>query len=174
MTTFLSPLFHRSLFYASIPVGVGLSLLHPSSPFCAAPIQCQYVAPYRSPHGSPDSGWALDPNTDPLLQKQGKTGPRNSNGWLNASTLRQLSLGSVLGVLAGLGLRIFSKALVVLLGVGVVVVEWAASKGYNLIPVHGLQKYVKGVDLERAVHQNVAFKISFGATMALAAFSKLQ
>ncbi|KAL1878960.1 hypothetical protein Plec18167_004255 [Paecilomyces lecythidis] len=174
MTTFLSPLLHRPLLYASIPVGVGLSLLHPSSPFRAAPIQCQYVSPYPNIHASQDSGWAFDPKTEPLLQKQGKTGPRNSSGWLNASTLRQLSLGSVLGVLAGLGLRAFSKALVVLLGVGVVVVEWAASKGYNLIPVHRLQKYAKGIDLERAVHQNVAFKISFGATMALAAFSKLQ
>jgi hypothetical protein len=43
-----------------------------------------------------------------------------------------------------------------------------------LLPLRRLQKYVKGVDLERAVRDNVAFKISFGASMALAAFAQLQ
>jgi hypothetical protein len=35
-----------------------------------------------------------------------------------------------------------------------------------------MQKYVKGVDLQKAVSRNVPFKISFGATMALAAFAQ--
>lgn len=37
--------------------------------------------------------------------------------------MRQVSLGSVLGLVAGVGLRAFSKALVVILGMGVVLVE---------------------------------------------------
>lgn len=37
--------------------------------------------------------------------------------------MRQVSLGSVLGLLVGVGLRAFSRALVVLLGIGVVAVE---------------------------------------------------
>jgi uncharacterized membrane protein (Fun14 family) len=40
--------------------------------------------------------------------------------------MRQISLGSVLGLAAGLGLRIFSKALVFVLGVGIVLVEVSA------------------------------------------------
>lgn len=37
--------------------------------------------------------------------------------------MRQISLGSVLGVLAGLGLRAVSRVLVFAVGVGIVVVE---------------------------------------------------
>lgn len=109
-------------------LGVGLSLsLYPLSPFRAPPMQCQYTAPYYRPESqtSPDSGWAMDAQ-DPLLRKQGTT--RNSNhttggGILTASNMRQVSLGSVLGLVVGVGLRAFSRVLVVLLGMGIVAVE---------------------------------------------------
>lgn len=48
--------------------------------------------------------------------------------------------------------------------------QWAASYGYNIIPYGRLQKYVTSVDLRSVVQDNVAFKISFGTTFALAAF----
>ncbi len=48
--------------------------------------------------------------------------------------------------------------------------QYAARKGYNFIPVERLQRYVKNVDLRSAVHDNVAFKISFGVMLALSAF----
>lgn len=51
-------------------------------------------------------------------------------------------------------------------------VQWAAAKGYNVIPVDRLQRLVKGVNLQKAVSQHKPFKISFGATMALAAFAQ--
>lgn len=65
-----------------------------------------------------ETGWAIDAN-DPLIQKQGKTG----HNYSRARTMRQVSLGSVLGLLVGVGLRAFSRVLVVLLGIGVVAVE---------------------------------------------------
>jgi len=37
--------------------------------------------------------------------------------------MKQVSLGSVLGLVAGVGLRAFSRVLVVLIGMGVVFVE---------------------------------------------------
>lgn len=37
--------------------------------------------------------------------------------------MKQVSLGSVLGLVAGVGLRAFSRVLVVILGMGVVLVE---------------------------------------------------
>ncbi|KAH8433130.1 uncharacterized protein LDX57_010764 [Aspergillus melleus] len=155
---------------AILGVGLGLGLsLSPSSPFRSTPMQCQYTAPYPRTTASAESGWAID-SQDPLLQKQGTTGP--ASGIFTASNMRQVSLGSVLGLVAGVGLRAFSKALVVLLGMGVVVVEWAAAKGYNILPLQKMQKYVKGVDLQKAVSKQIPFKLSFGATMALAAFAQ--
>lgn len=104
---------------AVLGVGLGLSL-SPLSPFRSAPMQCQYSAPYYRPESqaSPDSGWTVDRN-DPVLLKQGAT----KSGWLTASNMRQVSLGSVLGLVVGMGLRAFSRVLVVLLGMGVVFVE---------------------------------------------------
>ncbi|KAL1974561.1 hypothetical protein VTN31DRAFT_4765 [Thermomyces dupontii] len=67
------------------------------------------------------------------------------------------------GVFEGIG--VFS-------GVGIVLVEWAASKGYHLLPLNRLQRLVKGVDVKRAVTEHVPFKASFGATMAMAAFAQ--
>ncbi|PLB34086.1 uncharacterized protein BDW47DRAFT_83485 [Aspergillus candidus] len=161
--------------------GLGLSLaLHPLSPLRtpSTPIQCQYSAPY-SRHGdsSSDPSWTFN-DQDPLFRKQGSTHPAasgtttQSGGILTASNMRQVSLGSVLGLVAGVGLRAFSRVFVVLLGMGVVVVEWAAAKGYNVLPVKRMQKYVKSYDLQRVVSRHIPFKMTFGATMALAAFAQ--
>lgn len=111
---------------AVLGVGLGLSLsLHPLSPFRASPMQCQYSAPYYRPdsQASPDSPWAMN-SQDPLLRKQGTTRPQSTgSGLLTASNMRQVSMGSVLGLVVGVGLRAFSRALVVLIGMGVVVIE---------------------------------------------------
>jgi hypothetical protein len=48
--------------------------------------------------------------------------------------------------------------------------QWASSYGIHIIPYNCLQKYVTSIDLRPAVQDNVAFKISFGTTFALAAF----
>ncbi|RAH81857.1 hypothetical protein BO86DRAFT_362515 [Aspergillus japonicus CBS 114.51] len=143
-------------------LGLGLTVLHPLSPFRAAPLQCQYSAPA----GPPEPNWTV-PSSDPAIRKQGRTGPI-----LTASNMRQVSLGSVLGLVVGVGLRAFSRVLVVLIGMGIVAVEWAAAKGYNILPVNTLQRYVKRVDLQGAVSKHIPFKLSFGVTMGLAAFAQ--
>lgn len=105
-----------------IGTGIGLSLLVPSSPFRAAPVQCQYTAPYYNQNASPESGYSLA--SSGLATKQGRTGSSQpGTGLLNARYMRQISLGSVLGLATGLGLRVFSKALVFVLGVGIVLIE---------------------------------------------------
>lgn len=153
-----------------VGLGISAATLHPLSPFRAAPMQCQYSAPFSQTQG--ESSWATKPE-EVLLQKQGRTSPVQREGrFLNKENMRQVSLGSVLGLVAGVGLRAFSKALVVILGMGVVLIEYAASKGYNILPLHRLQKYVKNVDLQRAMSEKRPFKMSFGATMALAAFAQ--
>ncbi|KAJ5833508.1 FUN14 family protein [Penicillium riverlandense] len=133
-------------------LGLGLTIglsaattlhLHPYSPFRAAPMQCQYTAPYSRPdtQTNPDNGWAVHAN-DPILQKQGTTQTTSRSsifaGFLSAQTMRQ----------------------------------WAASKGYNILPINRMQKYVKKVDLRRAMSEHRPFKMSFGTVMALAAFAQ--
>jgi hypothetical protein len=95
-----------------VSLGLSAATLHPSSPFRTAPMRCDYAQPapvyQKSVFHSDSAG-----------QKQKPT----RNGLLNPQTMRQVSLGSVLGLVAGVGLRAFSKALVVLLGMAVVLVE---------------------------------------------------
>ncbi|KAK5112679.1 hypothetical protein LTR85_011190 [Meristemomyces frigidus] len=98
----------------------------------------------------------------PVIKKDGK---------LNANAVRQLSAGSIIGLLAGLGVSTFSKTLAILLGLLVVGVQVAESYGLHLIPYRRLQGYAKNVDLRSAVQDNVAFKISFGTMFALSGFS---
>ncbi|KAL9008182.1 MAG: hypothetical protein Q9173_006668, partial [Seirophora scorigena] len=74
-----------------------------------------------------------------------------------ARIIRQLSLGSVLGVAAGVAVSTFSRALGLLLGLGVVIV----------------QRYVKGINLQSVVEENPALKLSFGLTFALASMARL-
>ena len=50
-------------------------------------------------------------------------------------------------------------------------IQYLASHGYNVIPTTKLQRYVKGIDLRSAVEDNVAFKLSFGLTFALASLA---
>ena len=77
------------------------------------------------------------------------------------------------GLVAGLGVSVFSKTLVVLIGLLIAGVQTAESWGLHLVPYRRLQGYVKGVDLRSAVQDNVAFKVSFGLMFALSAFAQL-
>lgn len=106
---------------AAVGIGLGLSFSLPSfSPFRSSPMLCQYAAPYyrTDSAAASETGWSIDPN-DPLLRKQGRT----TNNVSRARTMRQASLGSVLGLLVGVGLRAFSRVFVVLFGIGIVAVE---------------------------------------------------
>ncbi|KAJ5958569.1 uncharacterized protein N7479_005719 [Penicillium vulpinum] len=156
-----------TLLRLGLGVGIGLSAatMHPLSPFRAVPMKCEYAVPQQSVFNK-DSGWAVN-SAESVGQKQ-RSG---QTGLLDAETMRQVSLGSVLGLVAGVGLRAFSKALVVILGMAVVLIEYAASKGYNVLPINRIQKYVKRVDLRRAMREKRPFKMSFGAMMAMAAFA---
>ena len=91
-----------------------------------------------------------------------------------------------LGVLGGVAVSTFSKTLAMLFGLlvfGVQVrnprhdgngqamlmhTQYLASHGYNIVPTTRIQRYVKGIDLRSALEDNVAFKLSFGLSFALA------
>jgi len=93
------------------------------------------------------------------------------NGGLNQRAVRQISSGSIIGLCAGLVVSTFSRPLAIVLGLLIVGVQYASSQlGINIIPYNHLQRYITSIDLRSAVQDNVAFKLSFGTTFALAAF----
>ncbi|KAK0512644.1 hypothetical protein JMJ35_004661 [Cladonia borealis] len=94
------------------------------------------------------------------------------DGRVNPGAVRQISSGSVLGLIGGVAVSTFSKTLALLFGMLVFGVQFLASRGYNIVPTSRMQKYVKGIDLRSAIEDNVAFKLSFGATFALASLAE--
>lgn len=102
--------------------------------------------------------------------RQNAKTPVLRGGSLNPGAVKQLSGGSIVGLCCGLLVSTFSKSLALLLGLMVVGVQVASSYGIHIIPYNRLQKYVTSIDLRSAVQDNVAFKLSFGTTFALAAF----
>ncbi|KAF2474328.1 uncharacterized protein BDR25DRAFT_301723 [Lindgomyces ingoldianus] len=88
--------------------------------------------------------------------------------------VRQISLGSILGVLGGLGVSVFSRPLAVLIGLGVVFVQFLESRGIHIIPYSYIQRRFDNTNVRSLVQDNVAFKLSFGITFALAAFAEFK
>lgn len=98
-------------------------------------------------------------------------------------------LTGYIGLVGGLAVGSFSKTLASLFGMIVVglqvsflsedaemgadwEIQFLASRGFNILPTARIQKYVKGIDLRSAVEDNVAFKLSFGLTFALASLAE--
>jgi hypothetical protein len=91
---------------------------------------------------------------------------------LSAQEQKNADNVSITGLLAGLGVSIFSKPLAVLLGLMVVGVQTAESYGIHLVPYGMIGRYFRNVDVRSAVQDNAAFKISFGLMFALAGFAE--
>ncbi|KAG9246374.1 hypothetical protein BJ878DRAFT_497381 [Calycina marina] len=109
-------------------------------------------------------------SSESSYQRTAQTPMIKRGGGIDSKAVRQISAGSIIGLVSSLTVSKFSKTLAILLGLIVVGVQVAASYGINVTPYGRLQKYVKSIDLRSAVQDNVAFKLSFGSTFALAAF----
>jgi uncharacterized membrane protein (Fun14 family) len=92
---------------------------------------------------------------------------RHINPWLINQTPKHA------GVLSGLALSVFSRPLTFLLGLIIFGAQWLASKGFNILPVDRLQRYVRHMNIRSALQDNAAFKLSFGLTFMLAAFASV-
>ncbi|KAK7934988.1 hypothetical protein PG985_000483 [Apiospora marii] len=106
-------------------------------------------------------------------QKPAETNPvaaTKSQGGLDPDMLRQLSGGSVSGFLAGLLVSVFSKTLVLLLGISVVIVQVAARYGVDLVDQLRVKQRVKNSRVLEALRKDPAFKLSFGFFFAASAF----
>lgn len=109
----------------AIPLGLGLSLpllrSHPTSA-----IRCDYGPTSIAQPAQQSWAYAQSP-------EQGSRSSHSKYG-ISATTARQISLGSVLGLLVGLGLRIFSRPLAFTIGLGILAVEVRAF----LLPLTGV------------------------------------
>lgn len=98
--------------------------------------------------------------------------PVRSQGRWNPQALKQVSAGSILGLIGGLAVSVFSKPLAVVIGLLVFGIQFIESRGIHIIPYASLQHRVRNTDLRSLAQDNVAFKLSFGAMFALAAFAE--
>ncbi|KAI1738326.1 hypothetical protein F4680DRAFT_187394 [Xylaria scruposa] len=89
---------------------------------------------------------------------------------LNPELMKQLSGGSVTGFLTGLLVSVFSRTLVLLLGVSVVIVQIAARYGINIIDQLRLKQRLGKSRVVEALEKDPMFKVSFGVFFALSAF----
>jgi hypothetical protein len=80
------------------------------------------------------------------------------------------SLALLIGLLV-VGMQVINLFLLSLLEESHIdTLQWAASCGINVLPYSKLQRYVTNLDLRSAMQDNVAFKLSFGTTLTVAAF----
>ncbi|KAF2811138.1 uncharacterized protein BDZ99DRAFT_462413 [Mytilinidion resinicola] len=98
--------------------------------------------------------------------------PVVQKGSFNPQALKQVSAGSIFGLLGGLAISVFSKPLALIIGLLVFGVQFIESRGIHIIPYERIQRNFKTTNVRSLIQDNVAFKLSFGATFALAAFAK--
>lgn len=163
----------------------------------STPIRCDGPDPLTKITNDLTRNYASEAKT-PIITESGAGNPR---------AIRQVSMGSILGVLCGLGISVFSKPLAILIGLGIFAIQvsifgmaWVLefsmssleiymlylanekpwtdlqqaieSRGIHIIPYSFLQRRFKQTNVRSLVRDNVAFKLSFGLTFALAAFAE--
>ncbi|KAF7904285.1 hypothetical protein EAF00_001619 [Botryotinia globosa] len=114
----------------------------------------------------------LDSLSSPLSKNGNANAPMIKGGGLDSKTVSQISSGSIVGLGAGLAVSTFSRSLALIIGLMVVGMQWASSHGLDIVPTDRIQRYIKHVNLRSLVEENVAFKVSFGTTFAMAAFMR--
>ncbi|KAF2652127.1 hypothetical protein K491DRAFT_695861 [Lophiostoma macrostomum CBS 122681] len=129
------------------------------------PIQCDSPDPLTKITSDLKSSFSRRDAPAPATVQQSGVG-------LNPKTVRQISLGSVLGLLGGLGVSVFSKPLAILFGLGVVIVQLLETRGIHIVPYSYLQRRFSQTNISSLVQSNPAFKFTFGTTFALAAFAE--
>ncbi|KAK4135492.1 hypothetical protein BT67DRAFT_354922, partial [Trichocladium antarcticum] len=92
--------------------------------------------------------------------------------FLDAETVKQFSSGSLAGwcLFAGLLVSVFSKTLVLLAGIGMVIIQVAARNGIDLVSNLQLKERMRSSRVLAALNQHTAFKLSFALAFALSAF----
>ncbi|KAF2718314.1 hypothetical protein K431DRAFT_348794 [Polychaeton citri CBS 116435] len=101
------------------------------------------------------------------------------SNFISPKSIKQFSAGSLFGLAAGLAVSTFSKPLAIILGLLIVGGQLCQSYlGIQPLPYGRIERFVRNrfsnasVDVQTAVRENAAFKLSFGALFALSAFAE--
>jgi len=89
---------------------------------------------------------------------------------LDSNVLKQVSGGSLTGFLTGLLVSIFSRTLVLVIGLSIVVIQLASRYGIDLVKYLKLKDRARSSKILSALNENTPYKLSFGITFALSAF----
>ncbi|KAI1420571.1 hypothetical protein F5Y12DRAFT_109085 [Xylaria sp. FL1777] len=118
------------------------------------------------------SGTTTSPTTTTTTSSNARRGGKDREGResLDPDLMKQLSGGSVTGFLSGLLVSVFSRTLVLLLGVSVVIVQVAARYGISIVDQLRLKQRLGKSRVLAALEKDPAFKLSFGLFFALSAF----
>lgn len=90
----------------------------------------------------------------------------------DAEMAKQLAGGSMAGFCAGLLISFFSKTLVLLAGITMVVVQITARYGINLVKHLKLRERLNSSRIITLLRRNPTFKMTFALTFSLAALAK--
>ncbi|KAK4155196.1 hypothetical protein C8A00DRAFT_42161 [Chaetomidium leptoderma] len=148
----VSPLFR--LRHIALPLGLGLT---------TGLVAIHHQRPMQF-----DSAAAASQQTRSLAS--GRSDPKRKGDLLDAETIKQLSGGSLSGFFAGLLVSVFSKTLVLLAGIAMVVIQVAARNGLDLVSTLKLKERANTSRILAALNQHTAFKFSFAIAFALSAF----
>jgi len=152
-----------SIFLPRLTSRIGLGLF--TSTLAASSLK-YYNRSYRSP-------LLLDSFT--TSRRQAITSPHIPRpAFLTPDTIKNLTTGSILGLVSGLAISTFSKPLTIILGLVIVLVQTLESNGIHVLP------YAKGYFLKNGagdvwrkwIGENVAFKLAFGTAFALSGFAE--
>ncbi|KAI0603255.1 hypothetical protein F4775DRAFT_19744 [Biscogniauxia sp. FL1348] len=97
-------------------------------------------------------------------------GERGDGVLLNADLMRQLSGGSIAGFLSGILVAVFSRTLVLFLGLSIVVVQVASRYGIDLVRQLRVKERLGHSRVLTALEKDPAFKLSFGLFFTMSAF----
>lgn len=95
----------------------------------------------------------------------------SEDGFINPEVLGQISAGSFSGFLTGLLVSVFSRTLVLLLGITIVTFQVAAKYGIDLVHQFRLKERAQSSRILSALRHKTPFKLSFGVSFALSAFA---
>ncbi|KAM7223585.1 hypothetical protein V8F06_001059 [Rhypophila decipiens] len=146
--------FHRSAVPLGLSLGAGLAITHASSRQPLRFDSLQTSSGYSSPVST--RGYASEP-------------PKRKE-ILDPEVIKQLSSGSLSGFVAGVLVSVFSKTLVLLLGISIVLNQIAKRYGVDLVHTLRLRKYLETSRIMAALRNKTAFKLSFGFCFAMSAF----